>query len=229
MGFTGLDLWIPAEHFRPGEHADRAHAALLGALDLAADLGNLARSGGSEGRSTHRPVVSVNLPDGYAGAEEIAARADLLAVLIEDFGGTAERRVGRSHAESETAGSDTSGSDMSRSETAGRVRTDPGSLAAGIRPGVDTARLILRGRPPGKSFASMSNDIATLRLNDADDTGRRVMGTGRLEIGTLIALHATLTPGVPIVTDLRGLENPDRGARSAITAITALDGYEGGY
>lgn len=81
-----------------------------------------------------------------------------------------------------------------------------------IRPGVDTGRVILRGDPPGKTFAKFSKSLATLRLNDADDTGRREIGRGVLGVETLIALHATLTAGLPIVTDLRGLDQPDRAA-----------------
>lgn len=67
LGFTGLDLWIPAEHFEPGEHADRAHAALLGAIDLAADLRGLVPTG-----DVSRAVVSVTLPTAYAGATKCA-------------------------------------------------------------------------------------------------------------------------------------------------------------
>ena len=38
---TGLDLWIPPAHFLDGARADRAMAALLGAMELARDLASI--------------------------------------------------------------------------------------------------------------------------------------------------------------------------------------------
>ncbi len=38
---AGLDLWIPLEHFTRPEHADRAAAAVLETIELAADLGRI--------------------------------------------------------------------------------------------------------------------------------------------------------------------------------------------
>ena len=38
---SGLDLWIPAGHFSPGDNLDRAVAAVGGAIGLAGDLGAL--------------------------------------------------------------------------------------------------------------------------------------------------------------------------------------------
>jgi sugar phosphate isomerase/epimerase len=52
--FTGLDLWIPAPHFKDHAHQDRAVSAALGAIELAADLRSLA------GASTS--AVSLELP-----------------------------------------------------------------------------------------------------------------------------------------------------------------------
>lgn len=195
LGFTGLDLWIPPEHFSAGEHADRAHAALLGAIGLAADLRGLVPSGSASAPA----VVSAAFPDDYAGRGEVLAQADAVGVLVEDFG------VGATAPPSESAAND------------GGV--DEGRAHGSIRPGIDTARLIMRSQPPGKTFAKLSKSAATLRVNDADDTGRREMGKGQLDVSTLLALHATLTPGLPIVTDLRGIEHPDRGARAAIDVI----------
>ena len=191
LGFTGLDLWIPKAHFEPGEHADRAHAALLAGVTLAADLRSLAAS-------EHRAatIVAVTLPEDYEGRDEVRAHADGLAVAIEDHAAAT-----LSHAET---GTDTASAEH-----------DNTSAHDAIRPGVDTGRVILRGDPPGKTFARLSKSLASLRLNDADDTGRREMGRGTLGIDTLLALHTTLTPDLPIVTDLRGLDNPGRAATAA--------------
>jgi len=38
---AGLDLWIPLEHFTDAEHADRAAATVIDAIELAADLGRI--------------------------------------------------------------------------------------------------------------------------------------------------------------------------------------------
>lgn len=54
LSLSGLDLWIPDDHFASPEHADRAVAATTQALALAADLAALTTS--------PRQVVSVRLP-----------------------------------------------------------------------------------------------------------------------------------------------------------------------
>ena len=171
LALTGLDLWIPPEHYTSPETGDRAAGALLAAIDLAAELGPLAGSRGV--------VVSVTLPEDPGGGllDAIAARADAGGVLVEDF--TSE---------------------------------PPGGV---IRPGFDTSRHLLRGEKPGRAFARSASALATLRLNDADDTGRRALGRGLLDIEMMRALHATLTPTIPVITDLRGRIDPATGADDA--------------
>lgn len=185
LGFTGLDLWIPAEHFAEPAHADRALSALLGAVDLAAELAGLLGSAA--------PVVSVTLPEGFSGIDAMAAGADASGAIIEDFG--------------------PGGEDDSRPPM--------------VRPGVDTGRLLMRGDPPGKTFARLADRLGSLRLNDADDTGRRPMGSGRLDPSMLLALHETLAAGIPVVTDLRGLENPQRAADAAVRGLRIDSGLTG--
>mgnify|MGYP003877142679 CR=1 FL=1 len=46
LGFSGLDLWIPPEHFANAAHADRALAAVVGACELAAELAVLMEGAG---------------------------------------------------------------------------------------------------------------------------------------------------------------------------------------
>lgn len=186
LGFSGLDLWIPATKYTNPEHADRAHAALLGAIGLASDLAALVGGGTS--------VVSATLPPSYAGLAELGAHADAAGAVIEDFAIPAR---------------------PAQNEEAEAV--DPAPPA--VCPGFDTARAILRGEGPGKQFAAWSKQLATLRLNDADDTGRRAMGAGTLDVRTLGALHTTLTPSVPIITDVRGLEHPARAVCAAFEAL----------
>lgn len=182
LTLTGLDLWIPPEHYTAPATEDRAAGTLLAAIDLAAELGPLVGSsaglcGGSRGL-----VVSVTLPDepGAGLLDAIAAKADAGGILVEDFS------------------------------------TDESAGSGVIRPGFDSARYLLRGENPGKPFARSASALATVRLNDADDTGRRVLGRGRLDIEMMRALHATLTPTAPVITDLRGLADPAAGAAGAL-------------
>lgn len=201
LGFSGLDLWIPASHFSELEHADRAHAALLASITLAADLTALVERTPA--------VVSVTLPPAYAGLVELGAHADTVGVIIEDFALPARTPEVVAQQAAQQAG------DTDHHATGGDpVRTPPA-----VRPGYDTARAILRGDGPGKGFAAWSKQLATLRLNDADDTGRRMMAGGTLDVRTIGALHTTLTPTIPIITDLRGLENPARAAAAAMDEL----------
>jgi hypothetical protein len=76
LSLAGIDAFIPAAHFAEREHADRAVAAVLGAIELAHDLVVLGVGG--------TPVVSLDLPDetvdGVAG--EIAAQAERHGVAV---------------------------------------------------------------------------------------------------------------------------------------------------
>ncbi len=55
---SGVDLWIPPEHFTDTERADRAMSALGGSIGFAAEMGGLCGGRGSGGG-----VVSCVLPD----------------------------------------------------------------------------------------------------------------------------------------------------------------------
>ncbi len=78
LGVSGLDLWIPLEHFAVGTEgsgeAERATEAVLEAIELAADLGGVS--------------LSIEFPGDLNGeiASVIAARADVCGVLIAEFG-----------------------------------------------------------------------------------------------------------------------------------------------
>jgi hypothetical protein len=60
LGFHGLDLWIPPEHFLEPERLDRAVGAVTAAIELAEELASLA---GTEGA---RPPVGCTLPPDLA-------------------------------------------------------------------------------------------------------------------------------------------------------------------
>jgi sugar phosphate isomerase/epimerase len=59
---SGLDLWIPPEHFVEPAQIDRAVASVLSAIDLAHDLATLATGSVVTSRPSRAGVVSVLLP-----------------------------------------------------------------------------------------------------------------------------------------------------------------------
>lgn len=79
---SGVDLWIPAEHFIDPQHVDRAMSAMLDAIRLAEDLGRCPVS------CTLPLTISDDTPDGAAGAAEafetIVETADHHGVPLAD-------------------------------------------------------------------------------------------------------------------------------------------------
>lgn len=71
---SGVDLWIPDEHFVDPIHADRAVAAILEAVEFAADLG--------------RVPLSIRLPEKTEDDQvrQIRERAEVCNVAIADHG-----------------------------------------------------------------------------------------------------------------------------------------------
>lgn len=90
---SGLDLWIPPDHFVDARHVDRALEAALGAMELAADLARLV-GGGS------RPVTALTMPRPTPEAvlHELRNRADQVGCVLADcawppLGGAGEAAV----------------------------------------------------------------------------------------------------------------------------------------
>jgi len=79
LEFTGLDLWIPPEHFSNPINAHRAIEAVAQAAEMSAELATLVA-----GRS--RPIVSVLLPTDLGEPERLAigASAQRVGALIAD-------------------------------------------------------------------------------------------------------------------------------------------------
>jgi sugar phosphate isomerase/epimerase len=100
---------------------------------------------------------------------------------------------------------------------------EPGGLSPPFAPGFDSARAVLRGEKPEEALARLASVLRSLRLNDADDTGRRPLGRGRVDLDAMLALHATLAPSLPIVTDLRGLHDPGLGAEAVRSVLGPRD------
>ena len=77
---SGIDLWVPSEHFEDGAQCERAVNALKDVIELAADLGRVGVStalpnGGEDGDGDVNGVMG-----------EIADRADICGVLVTDYG-----------------------------------------------------------------------------------------------------------------------------------------------
>lgn len=86
LACSGLDLWIPPEHFDRPEHLDRAVASLLGAIDLAHELATLADGSVVTAQAARPGVVSVVLPDPLRPdvAASISERAQARNVRVAD-------------------------------------------------------------------------------------------------------------------------------------------------
>lgn len=87
--FSGIDLFIPPEHFALGEYADRAATAAIGAIDLLSDFSAL---GAAEGG-----VVCLRLPASPQCAVilALAERSIERGVTIANFGDASLDRFAR--------------------------------------------------------------------------------------------------------------------------------------
>lgn len=125
--FSGLDLWIPPEHFASSSQADRALAAVKGAISLAAELASLTQS--PLGR-----VVCLELPESPFGdvCGEISQAGQSEAVEVADF------RITRDKPASLSAGPIGAGIDPAALLAAG---LDPASYIAKLAAAPVAARL----------------------------------------------------------------------------------------
>ncbi|MBX3357285.1 MAG: hypothetical protein KF745_02540 [Phycisphaeraceae bacterium] len=84
---SGLDLWIPPEHFAENATADRATGAVLAAIELAAELESLGRWGGNALGGSAIAVCTTFPPKGAeAVVASLGARALERGVVLADFG-----------------------------------------------------------------------------------------------------------------------------------------------
>jgi len=75
---SGVDLFVPPAHLTAPEHADRAFAAMMAAIDFTADLASLTQGS---------PVLSVELPsddDARSVVATLTAHADARGVRLAD-------------------------------------------------------------------------------------------------------------------------------------------------
>lgn len=195
LACSGLDLWIPPEHFTDAARADRAVASVRGAIDLAADLAALAGGSVVSARPARPGVVSLLLP-----AE---APADLLAAITE----RAEAR-GVLLADHHWPPRDSSSPVL-------LLGIDPVAiLAAREDPAAAAARLAPR---------AASARVADLSPGIGPTPGSRVeLGRGRLDVFAYIVSLAAAGYTGSAVIDVRGLRDPAHAAAAAMSSLKSL-------
>ncbi len=191
LNLSGLDLWIPAEHFTDLAHLDRAMAAMLGAIELAAELSLLVR-GALSGTFT-LPVVSTMLPDEISreALTTLAAAADRAGVRIVDHAIPARP------------------TDPAIEPAIG-IGVDP---AAALAAGLDPASLVssLGKRLASARFSDVSRTVGG---------GRVIPGSreGRLDLLAYSVALATSEFAGHIIADLRSLPQPEAAAAQMLDA-----------
>lgn len=204
LGFSGLDLWIPPEHFADAAHIDRAVSAVIAAIEMAAEIGGFAGAGGAGGGGGGTLNVSIAFPrrkgeeagaatgvGGQIGSvlATIASRADACGVRIADH--------------------------------AWPYAIVPGSAdRTPVGVGLDPAAVLMAGSDPAREASVLGPRLVCARLSDCGAAGRVGVagGEGRLDvIGYGVALVTAKYSGC-VVLDLRGVRDPDAGVRGALGA-----------
>lgn len=191
MRLAGLDLFIPRRHFVESEHMDRAVAATLSAIELAADLG--------------RVPVSIALP-----VEKISADIRLALAQAADGHGVAVAV----HAEDQIPAllQWVEEVDLSGAGAGLGVAIDPAAVLGRSGDPVEMVQKL----GPKLRVARLSDLSAGSDLADGDASSRCVVGEGDLDvIPYRVALDLATARRGPVVLELRGLPQPFTAARIA--------------
>lgn len=189
LSFAGVDLWIPAKHFADGAHVDRAVAAVLGAIELSADLSHRAGSGHGSGhgsglRSGQTAVVSVSVGESPVRAD-LSAHAESHGVVLADHFWPVFERDG----------------------------DGPVDL------GVDPAAILMGGGDPAAAVLSAGARLGAVRLSDSAAEGRVSVGEGCLDGIAMLAALDVSGFSRTIVIDVRGVGNADEAVADARTLL----------
>lgn len=182
--FAGVDLFIPPEHFAKPDAADRAVSAVLGAIDLAADLSQLAVGAIVTRLISNSPSsVSVVLPTTLA--------PDMLAAMTD-------------HATSRG---------VRLANHAWPIQDAPAGSDHPVGIGLDPATAFASGADPVSIAAQLGRRLACARLSDLAGAntigaGRVVPGNGRLDLNAYLATLSTIGYESHVVLDLTGLRDP---------------------
>jgi hypothetical protein len=89
LGISGVDLWIPPEHFADTAQVDRAVAAALAAIEFATDIDRLMVGAVTATTAGDGRAVCLSLPSGVNEAVVAALREKAIACAarVADFGG----------------------------------------------------------------------------------------------------------------------------------------------
>lgn len=194
---SGVDLWIPAEHFVDEARSDRAIGTACEALAFAAEVVPLASGG-------RRPVVSLTLP---AGDETNRELVDAAARAI----GEHAQRVGAVVADSQWPPDA-----RSVGEPIG-VGIDPAAVIAEGVTSAAKAASRMGQRLAGARLTDLSS--AGMRVEPG---GSR----GRLDVMTYLVALATAGYDGSVVVDLRGVADA-RGAASRCATLGSVGGLGG--
>jgi sugar phosphate isomerase/epimerase len=142
LGFAGIDLWIPPEHLADAAKAERALGAVIGSMELAADVARLL--GGPAA------VLHLSLPKQMPGAllREIDAAAESCGVAVADYGpdpqplgGEARRGIGIDPAALLLAGGEPADEVLKAGSSLRGVRLSDADETGRVAPGSSRARL----------------------------------------------------------------------------------------
>lgn len=194
LACSGLDLWIPEQHFADPQYLDRAVAAVLSAIELAADLATLAAGSVVTSRPARPGLVSLLLPSSLG--------ADIRASLAQ-------------HARSR--GVHLADHRWPVDESAPADPDDP------LRIGLDPATILASGADPAAFAARLAKRVASARLTDLarGPLGLRVAPgsrQGRLDVLSYLIGLATASYSGFAVADLRGIADQSAAAATVLHA-----------
>lgn len=194
VGVGGVDLFIPRRHYVEAEHVDRAMAATLAAIVLAADLGRVPLS-------LALPVRQLSEDARKALVEAADGHGVRLAVHAEDQLDELLAWVAEVDLYVLAAALDPAAF-LARGQ-------DPASIVTRLGKRLAVARLSdISGGAEGGDDAAAVGDIAS--------GVRCAVGEGDLDVvGYRVALDLAAGRTGPVVLDLRGLENALAGAARA--------------
>lgn len=235
LACAGVDVFVPAEHLKNPATVDRAVNAVLGAIELAADLASAFR------------VVNVALPttDALGVGAALREHAEHVGVRIADF---AFETLANVKPRGEAVPSATAKNQLVSPASADPVDasgvrgTDDASPREGVGVGIDTAAAILAGHDPIMLCASLAGPsgmaggagktghatsrLVCVRVTDVSRSlgGMRVaLGSpdGRLDVSALAATLGSVGYDGPVVVDVRGVRDQAKALAAAPAAWSA--------
>jgi sugar phosphate isomerase/epimerase len=186
LGFTGLDLWVPSEHFIEPTRSDRALGAALSAAEMCAEIGALL--------GERSPCLSVALPADCPRdvTDALSAAAESSGILIADHAWPWDR--------ARLAGDGPIG-----------VGLDP---VAPIIGGEDPA--LVAARAGSRLFSARLSDVSSSGGGGGAGRAPAGGPGSRLDVLTYRAALVTIGYERDVVVDLRGLTDPAAGLAQAM-------------